>query len=1273
MIYILNKKYEVVGNLNVDGDLRRATRYFDDVYTEDLTTGAETFQFSTFADTIESYYLTAGNFVVFRHGGEDKLFNIINTEETHEEDIIKTVYCEMAGIELINEIIRPMNYSSSSLKNFLQAILVETEWQLGTYDMGFGEVRDFDIKEYKSVYTLIQEYVIGEYGAEISYRVKMSRGRIIGKFIDVYKSRGTDNGARFAYGKNVSSVKKTVDTSELATALIGVGRNNLTFKSVDAPDKPLHQDFIENQAAYERWNQNGSHIMGIHKVDTESPHELLNLTRKELAKRCNPKIKYEVKADIIEEDLELGDTVRVVDHDFMPPLYLSARVNQIKRSKADPTKDELVLANFRQLKSYITDDMRDIIGNIVEDKFPIGGDDIQNGAIDEDKLYPGQIITGTHIYADSITAKHIKADQIEAGHIKADSIKTKHLTADSIEAKHIKADQIEADHIQASAIQTRHLGANSITSEHIQAGTIVSGSGIIAEGAIGSAQISDLDAGKISAGKIDTSKVEIAGANSHFLIRGNRLQVFDGLGNKAVERVSLGDVDNDGTKYGLRIRGADGETVLLDENGVTREGITDGSITNDKISGEANIDGAKLNINSVVRKINEDGSESIQGTKIEVEGTKLDAKLSQMNIKQDEQGEKISENSLKIQATEESLKTKVDSQSYEQDKETMTSKMDKNTSSIEQLKDQVALKVEKVDITNAINDIESGSKNLLRNSTFIENTEFWKAITPEDTTLERYMYANKFALRVFKNKGSVGKQTLGISYDKKDLYFLKGEWYTLNFRFKPYNEVSIHQVNYFHLVNDTKDFDISTFTEYERMVEDPDDLDGYYRVIVKFKPDENIVGVNLVVGATIDLESKENVTGIGVSEFMLNEGNLPMNWMAAPEDTTDLVQNLDLRLQSAEQTLTPDGITSVVQQTTLIKDMQGNITEMTDNISKVEQKADSITSTVSDLNGKYTQIKQTVDNIDLRGYVTFRNLATEGQTDIHGGNIETDTIALNCLNSNSPNPIIRLFQNGSEYCSIDATKRYETYGRGDAIRLKWNKYNYVYMGENNMRCFMGTSGNDYETVFNVTPTSISHGGKALSKEGHTHSGDTLAPNRVNCNYIGVGSRGVIMMHASLDGNGKNLGQSSSKFTQCVATNFYGKMNSTSDIRFKQNVKYLDDKNTNKALSSKDLSTSDLYDFVKNDLKLSTYNFTEEYLGEGIQDNHLNIGFIAQDIQNTKVGEHIVELYDDKGHLCYDVNNFINTLAGALQEEIKKRELLEQEVLKIKEQLNSIAK
>lgn len=335
----------------------------------------------------------------------------------------------------------------------------------------------------------------------------------------------------------------------------------------------------------------------------------------------------------------------------------------------------------------------------------ITAENIAANSITADKLLAGSITTDK-LMAESIIADKIAADAIESKHIKADAIESKHIKADAIEAEHIKAGAITADKIDAGIITSDHIASGTITADDIATGTITAGSGIIAEGAIGSAQISSLDVAKLESGTIDTSKIYIAGADGHLQLKGNRLQVFDGLGNRAVERVSLGDVNGDGSKFGLRVRGSDGETILLDENGVTSEGITDGSITNNKISDDANIDGAKLNINSVVSKINEDGTETIQGTKIEVDGTTLNTKLSTITNKQTEDGERITQAQSQISANTNAIKLKVDEQTYTTDKKDMTSKLEKNTSEILTMKGQIALKVEQTDIENAKSELE---------------------------------------------------------------------------------------------------------------------------------------------------------------------------------------------------------------------------------------------------------------------------------------------------------------------------------------------------------------------------------------------------------------------------------------------------------------------------------------------------------------------------------------------------------------------------------------
>lgn len=369
------------------------------------------------------------------------------------------------------------------------------------------------------------------------------------------------------------------------------------------------------------------------------------------------------------------------------------------RSTTDIKDDERVIVK-------IDNHMATITGNMTNPS--VGNDRVEftEGKIDRfDHLFAGNI-TAENIAANSITADKILAGSITTDKLMAESIIADKIAADAIESKHIKANAITADKIDAGIITSDHISSGTITADKIATGTITAGSGIIAEGAIGSAQISSLDVAKLESGTIDTSKIYIAGADGHLQLKGNRLQVFDGLGNKAIERVSVGDVNGDGSKFGLRVRGADGETILLDENGVTSEGITDGSITNNKISDDANIDGAKLNINSVVSKINEDGTETIQGTKIEVDGTTLNTKLSTITNKQTEDGERITQAQSQIYANTNAIKLKVDEQTYTTDKKDMTSKLEKNTSEISTMKGQIALKVEQSDIESAKSEME---------------------------------------------------------------------------------------------------------------------------------------------------------------------------------------------------------------------------------------------------------------------------------------------------------------------------------------------------------------------------------------------------------------------------------------------------------------------------------------------------------------------------------------------------------------------------------------
>lgn len=195
--------------------------------------------------------------------------------------------------------------------------------------------------------------------------------------------------------------------------------------------------------------------------------------------------------------------------------------------------------------------------------------------------------------AEKIKTGTLKAELIEASVIEAINLYAEHMTVDSAKMNTAVIGELVADHIKASVIEAIHLAAGiasidvgKINGAVINTGTI--GDAQIADASITDAKIVSLTANKIQAGQIDTGLVTVQGPDGLLKIKSNRLQVFD-RSAIPIERVSIGDVNGDGSQYGFRVRGADGKTVLYDEKGVYNEGITDGAITNPKI-GDGEID-----------------------------------------------------------------------------------------------------------------------------------------------------------------------------------------------------------------------------------------------------------------------------------------------------------------------------------------------------------------------------------------------------------------------------------------------------------------------------------------------------------------------------------------------------------------------------------------------------------------------------------------------------------------------------------------------------------
>ena len=138
-------------------------------------------------------------------------------------------------------------------------------------------------------------------------------------------------------------------------------------------------------------------------------------------------------------------------------------------------------------------------------------------------------------------------------------------------------------------------------------------------------------------------------------------------------------------------------------------------------------------------------------------------------------------------------------------------------------------------------------------------------------------------------------------------------------------------------------------------------------------------------------------------------------------------------------------------------------------------------------------------------------------------------------------------------------------------------------------------------------------------------------------------------------------------------------NVSSDARLKENIKYMDNlpaatSTYVEALDNDEITTADLVEFVKNDLYMATYDYKLDTTGmeDGEKEqvtsmNNRQIGFIAQDVKDSKVGKYLVT-EDDQGILGYETSNWTSIIAGALQHEIRTREA---ETNEFREMVNNI--
>lgn len=276
------------------------------------------------------------------------LYKIDHVTKTSTTDVkivgVHTFFDDMESDGYVKDF-RPTN---RELVGVLTTILDGSRWQLGTVNIQRRYTGNFYyVTRKEAISKLIEATQI-----EIKPRLEFSRGKITGRYLDVFTRLGARNGKVFVHGRDLLTVSEKKSQGAIYTAIVGRGKGEetdtggygrrISFKDVEwrrtsgqPVDKPVGQEYVEIPAMTKLYGfEKGTkpRIKIVEFQDEADKEKLLRLSYEWLEKNSRMQVEYSAKVLNV-GNLELGDTVGI----FNPKLGIKyeTRVFKVKRNLVD--------------------------------------------------------------------------------------------------------------------------------------------------------------------------------------------------------------------------------------------------------------------------------------------------------------------------------------------------------------------------------------------------------------------------------------------------------------------------------------------------------------------------------------------------------------------------------------------------------------------------------------------------------------------------------------------------------------------------------------------------------------------------------------------------------------------------------------------------------------------------------------------------------------------------------------------------------------------------
>lgn len=225
--------------------------------------------------------------------------------------------------------IKPGKFEAHTTTQALLKTLADTGWEVSD-DTEYGGNRTTSWTSHTNPFDLIY-MLCTTYDMVPSFYIELGAHTVEHRYVSITKPKNLFKGKEITKGKDLTGMTRTIDLSEVKTALLAVGP--------EKEDGSRIETVVVDDEAQEIFGLPNRYIWDVYEPESNDENmtleRLTTLAKTELNKRNQAAISYEVSSLDIHKyyndvTVHLRDIVRVKDRDFRPPLYIEAEVIGIK-------------------------------------------------------------------------------------------------------------------------------------------------------------------------------------------------------------------------------------------------------------------------------------------------------------------------------------------------------------------------------------------------------------------------------------------------------------------------------------------------------------------------------------------------------------------------------------------------------------------------------------------------------------------------------------------------------------------------------------------------------------------------------------------------------------------------------------------------------------------------------------------------------------------------------------------------------------------------------